>query len=364
VGGFRAFWRVSPGVDNIQGWLKQQPFMNDAESQESHAGSPLVSVIIPAYRAARHIASAIDSVLAQTFPDHEIIVINDGSPDIPQLLEVLRPYRSRIRYLEQTNQGPSGARNTGIRAALGTYVAFLDSDDCWSPPYLDEQIRLLEGPPPCDLVYSNAQRVGPLAGRWPTCMDASPSNGPVNFESLIREQCTVLTSFAVARRQSVLDAGLFDPAFRRSEDFDLWLRMAHRGAKMNYQRTVLGTHALSEEGLSGDRDALREGQLSVYRKTLATMDLSAEESALIRAQLERCQALIRLDEGKHLLISRRYHEAATAFSEANVFYKRISLRATQLLLGIMPAIVRWLYLISLRSKTGLRHLRSRASENG
>lgn len=334
--------------------------MNDAESQESRARSPLVSVIIPAYKAAGHIISAIESVLAQTFSDHEIIVINDGSPDTPQLLEVLRPYRDRICYLEQPNQGPSGARNTGIWAACGTYVAFLDSDDSWSPSYLGEQIRLLDGPPACDLAYSNAQRVGSLAGRWPTCMDASPSDGPVNFESLVREQCTVLTSFTVARRQSVLDAGLFDPAFRRSEDFDLWLRMAHRGAKMDYQRTVLGTHALSEEGLSGDRDALREGQLAVYRKTLSTMDLSAQESALIRAQVERCEALIRLDEGKHLLISRRYREAATAFSKANIFYNRASLRVTLMLLGIMPAAVRWIYLISLRAKTGLRHLRSRA----
>ncbi len=337
--------------------------MNDAETQASHGHQPLVSVIIPAYKAADHIVSAIQSVLAQTFSDHEIIVINDGSPDTPQLLEVLRPYRDRIRYLEQPNQGPSGARNAGIRAASGTYVAFLDSDDSWSPSYLSGQIRLLQGPPACDLVYSNAQRVGPLAGRWPTCMDASPSNGPVNFESLIREQCTVLTSFTVAQRQSVIDAGSFDPAFRRSEDFDLWLRMAHRGAKMNYQRTVLGTHALSEEGLSGDRDALREGQLAVYRKTLTTMDLSAEESALIRAQVERCEALIRLDEGKHFLVSRRYREAASAFSKANIFYNRASLRVTLMLLGIAPPAVRWLYMTSLRVKTGLRHLRGRAGRN-
>ena len=66
--------------------------MNDAESQESRARSPLVSVIIPAYKAAGHIISAIESVLAQTFSDHEIIVINDGSPDTPQLLEFLRPF--------------------------------------------------------------------------------------------------------------------------------------------------------------------------------------------------------------------------------------------------------------------------------
>jgi glycosyltransferase involved in cell wall biosynthesis len=330
--------------------------MSGPDVHTASGPGPLVSVIIPAYKAAEHITTALESVFAQTFSSYEIIVINDGSPDTQRLLEVLRPYQDRIRYLEQHNQGPSEARNRGIRAATGNYVAFLDSDDSWSPSYLAEQVRLLEGPPSHDLVYCNAQRVGPLAGRWPTCMDASPSRRPVNFESLIRTQCTVLTSFTVARRLTVLDAGLFDPDFRRSEDFDLWLRMAHRGARMDYQRTILGTHALREEGLSGDRDALREAQIAVYRKVLAQLELSGEESSLIRAQIERCQALVYLDEGKHHLISRRYHEAALAIGHANIFYRRLRLRVILVLLRIMPWAVRRLYLISLRLRLALREV--------
>jgi GT2 family glycosyltransferase len=331
--------------------------MIDADTPTSGAQPPRVSVIVPAYNAAGHIGAALESVLAQTLPDFEIIVINDGSPDTAKLLEALRPYRDRIRYVEQPNQGPSAARNTGIQAAAGAYVAFLDSDDCWWPSYLAEQLRLLEGPPARDLVYSNAQRVGPLAGRWPTCMDASPSDGPVTFESLVREQCTVLTSFTVARRKTVQDAGMFDPAFRRSEDFDLWLRMAHSGAKMDYQRTVLGTHALSAEGLSGDRDALRDAQVAVYHKALTTMRLSAQESSLIRAQVERCEALMRLDEGKHHLISRRYKEAAVAFGQANGFYRRSSLSFTLIILRMVPSLARTLYRGSLWAKSAMRALR-------
>jgi glycosyltransferase involved in cell wall biosynthesis len=322
------------------------------------AHQPLVSVIIPAYQAAEHIASALESVLAQTFSSYEIVVINDGSSDTPQLLEVLRPYQDRIRYLEQHNQGPSAARNAGIRAAEGSYVAFLDSDDYWSPSYLAEQIQVLEGPPTRDLVYCNAQRVGPLAGRWPTCMDASPSQGPVNFESLIREQCTVLTSFTVARRQAVLDAGLFDPAFRRSEDFDLWLRMAHRGSRMDYRRSILGAHTLREEGLSGDRDALREAQIAVYRKVLSKLNISAAESGLITAQVERCQALMQLDEGKHHLVSGRYHEAALAIEQANTFYGSLRLRLVLVLLRIAPSVMRRLYLVSLRLRVWVREVGS------
>src|SRR5579859_2882238 len=117
---------------------------------------PLVSVIIPAYKAAEHIVKALKSVFAQTFSNYEVIVINDGSPDTPQFLEIIHPYSDRIRYLEQHNQGPAAARNRGILAANGEYMAFLDSDDCWFPSYLATQMRLLEGSSPIDLIYGNA----------------------------------------------------------------------------------------------------------------------------------------------------------------------------------------------------------------
>jgi glycosyltransferase involved in cell wall biosynthesis len=305
-------------------------------------------VIIPAYKAAEHIVKALESAFAQTFSDYEVIVINDGSPDTPQFLEIIHPYRDRIRYLEQHNQGPSAARNSGILVANGEYIAFLDSDDCWFPSYLAKQVRVMKESPPISLVYSDALQVGPIAGRWRTCMDASPSNGPVTFESLVREQCIVLTSFTVVRRQAVLDAGLFDPNFRRSEDFDLWLRMAHRGVRMAYHATILGEHTLREEGLSSDHDALREAQIAVYRKLLATLELSAEESSLIRAEIARCEAILELDKGKDHLISGRYAAAAVAIRQANRFYHRPQLRATLTLLAIAPWAVRRVYMISLK----------------
>jgi glycosyltransferase involved in cell wall biosynthesis len=315
---------------------------------------PLISVIIPAYKAAGHIGKALESVFAQTFSNYEVIVINDGSPDTPQFLEVIHPYYDKIRYLEQHNQGPSAARNRGILVANGEYLAFLDSDDCWFPSYLANQVRLIEGSPPIGLVYCNALRVGPIAGRWRTCMDASPSHGPVTFDSLVREQCTVLTSFTVVRRQAVLDAGLFDPNFLRSEDFDLWLRMAHRGVSMAYHRTVLGEHALREEGLSGNRDALREAQIAVYHKLLSKLDLSTEEASLLWTQIARCEAILQLDQGKDHLISRRYAAAVVAIGQANKFYHRPQLRWTLTLLAKAPWAVRWLYVMSLRWRLARR----------
>jgi glycosyltransferase involved in cell wall biosynthesis len=94
---------------------------------------PAVSVIVPVYATAPYVAEALDSILAQTFTDYEILVVNDGSPDTELLETVLQRYAGRIRYLRQENAGVSVARNTALAAARGRYVAMLDSDDTWHP---------------------------------------------------------------------------------------------------------------------------------------------------------------------------------------------------------------------------------------
>ena len=185
--------------------------MRDTETAEQ---APLVSVVIPAYRAAESIAATLDSVLAQTFKDYEIIVVNDGSPDSEDLEKALDSYRERIIYLRQENQGPAGARNTGILTARGRYIALLDSDDIWDPEHLGAQLAMLEADKSIDVVYADARIFGdvPEAGR--TVMEFCPSAGEVTFERLVARQCTVHICVSVCRRESLLRAGLFDPAFR------------------------------------------------------------------------------------------------------------------------------------------------------
>src|SRR5271156_2034659 len=99
---------------------------------------PAVSVIIPTYNYGRFVTEAVDSVLAQSYTDHEVIVVDDGSVD--DTPERMQPYAERVRYLRQPNQGPSAARNNGIEAARGEYVAFLDADDLWHPRKLEAQL--------------------------------------------------------------------------------------------------------------------------------------------------------------------------------------------------------------------------------
>ena len=123
------------------------------DSSAINISSPLVSVIIPAYKVAPFINETLESVFAQDLNDFEVIVINDGSPDTEDLEVALEPYKERITYLKQANLGAGAARNAGLRAARGTYVAFLDGDDIWFPIFLSEQIRFLETGDGFDLVF-------------------------------------------------------------------------------------------------------------------------------------------------------------------------------------------------------------------
>src|ERR1700691_5903395 len=105
--------------------------------------APRVSVIIPAYNTAQLIAACLDSIFAQTFQDFETVIVNDGSPDTPELEKVLQPYMDRqgdrIVYIKQVNKRAAGARNTAIARARGEFLAFLDSDDTWLPNHLESQ---------------------------------------------------------------------------------------------------------------------------------------------------------------------------------------------------------------------------------
>src|SRR3954454_18431717 len=199
--------------------------------------APGVSVVIPAYNAAPFIAETLDSVFAQTILPQEVIVVNDGSPDTPDLERNLAPYLDRIIYRIQQNKGVSAARNTAIRAATQPLIACLDSDDLWDPKYLEVHTKYMRENPEADLVYGNAVKFGEGAERKRTFMDMNPSNGDVTFEKLIRLQCNVNTSVTV-RREAVLKAGLYDEKLKTAEDFDLWLRICKNG-RLIYHREIL-----------------------------------------------------------------------------------------------------------------------------
>jgi Glycosyl transferase family 2 len=299
-----------------------------------------VSVIIPAYNAAKYIRETLDSVFAQTFENFEAIVINDGSPDTDELEQALAPYRGRIVYLKQENRGPSAARNTGIRHARGEYLAFLDSDDCWWPDFLASQLKLFEETPSLDVVYCDAQRFGDPAFDGKTFMQTNASNGPVTLDSLIRKQCVIFASCTVARRRVVVDAGLFDESFRRCEDYDLWLRILYRGGQIGYQKRVLGRYRSRPRSLSQNAIKMCEALMAVCDKASRTMTLSEETRALLQQQMAGAQAHIHLESGKMFLTSGDFDRAKDSFQKANRFFDRAKLKLAILGLQLAPRLTR------------------------
>ena len=183
-----------------------------------------VSVVIPTYNRARYVTKAIESVLAQSYTNREIIVVDDGSTDDTQA--VLLPYADRIRTIHQTNSGPGAARNAGIQAARGRWIAFLDSDDEWSPRKLAGQMADLERNPGLVAHFtnvlfelSNGQKVSLFEVRGFHGQEASgvlerPLTG------VLIDEIVVLPTF-IARRDVLLDAGLFDTHVQLAEDRDL-----------------------------------------------------------------------------------------------------------------------------------------------
>jgi glycosyltransferase involved in cell wall biosynthesis len=303
---------------------------------------PIVSAIIPAYNAAGFILGAINSVLDQTFTAHEIIIINDGSPDTDDLERILEPYFPKIQYIKQDNQGAAAARNSGLRAANGEYVAFLDADDIWLATFLDEQINFAKSTG-ADLVYSDALLVGksPLSGQ--TFMQVQPSRGAVTPENLLAVNVTVLTSAVLARKKPILDVGLFDPKIRRGHDFELWFRLAKSGARFAYHPKVLAHHRIVESGLSGDTISQLKRTLTVLERIQAREDLTASEKAALEINFNRTLAELALENGKTKLLDEDFAGAVEAFNEARRYRRNWKLTLVSLGVKIAPETVRRIY---------------------
>ena len=299
---------------------------------------PRVSIVIPAYRASRDIAVALDSVFAQTAADFEVIVVNDGSPDTPELEAALESYAGRLRYIVQENQGAGAARNRGIREARGTYVALLDADDRWLPPFLQRQISYLDAHPECDLVYCDAIITGESALVGRRFMDTAPSHGDVTLFSLIAQRCNIILSTVVARRTTLLEAGLFDEAIRRGQDFDLWLRLAQRGATMHYQRHVLGERRVRADGLSGDPIAELQRAIAVLERFGRRPDLDLPTRTAVRMRLMALVDRMEIEHGKRRILEGNF--AAARYHLSAPKQQPIKLRIARLALRVAPRLLR------------------------
>lgn len=299
---------------------------------------PLISVVLPAYQVSQFIGEALESVFAQTFRDFEVVVVNDGSPDTRQLEAVLAPYRDRIIYIVQENGGVSSARNTAVRAASGEWIASLDPDDLWEPEYLQHQVDYLGEHPELSVVYGDAELFGPEAIPGSTVMQMSPSEGEVTFAGLIRQQCTVIHCATLAKRQAIIDAGLFDEALRSSEDFDLWVRIVRRGGKIAYHRERLAKYRRHSTSLTANRVWIEEHYLRVLQKT-AAYDLTLQERAVVEEQQEFMQGRLDLARGKQYLAEGDYVKAIPLFRSAQQTQQSWKLSVVLVGLKLFPTLV-------------------------
>ncbi|MBX3375542.1 MAG: glycosyltransferase [Phycisphaeraceae bacterium] len=220
--------------------------------------TPRVSVIIPTYDSAAWISDAIGSVLAQSSPPHEIIVIDDGSTD--DTASRVAAFGPRVRYVRQVNRGVAAARNRGASMAEGELIAFLDADDVWHPRKLEIQQRALAASPSFALV-------GTHTFAWPgevPDVHATALVHPVTWSQLVvRNRLT--TSSVLVRRDALPGPAPFDEHLHGPEDLDLWLRIAERGRIGLIKAPLVGYRAI-EDSLGRRPVSMEQGLQRIMAK--------------------------------------------------------------------------------------------------
>lgn len=243
---------------------------------------PEVSVIIPTYNSGRYLTDAVDSVLAQTYKDFEVLVIDDGSTD--DTGTVMGRYRSPVRYISQQNGGVSAARNRGIEESRGRYIAFLDADDVWYPQKLERQVAALEEHTDCRACYS-AFTVAD-SDLVPIGMSRDRRRGPALEDLLTRGNSVGTPSSVLCERSLFVIAGEFDPSLSQCADWDMWIRFA-ANTNLLYLDEPLVAYRQHPDSMSRSAPLLERDSLLVLKKGYALADLPASLRARRRAAYAR-----------------------------------------------------------------------------
>jgi glycosyltransferase involved in cell wall biosynthesis len=231
---------------------------------------PKVDVIIPAYNAARYLPAAIESVIAQTFEDWRMVLVDDGSTD--NTADVVAPFVDRLgaklKYIQQPNRGlPAAARNVAIANSSSEFLALLDADDVWLPCRLSESLQYFEGRPQVGLTYGFNDRID-SEGKVLDTFDRRQKHGegriaPYIYMRKINLPCPTVTF----RRKCVDEVGPFDESrsLRGIEDRDLWLRIALR-YEVALVPKLIAHYRISPNSVSSDSGRMLEAQVQFIEK--------------------------------------------------------------------------------------------------
>jgi glycosyltransferase involved in cell wall biosynthesis len=222
---------------------------------------PLISCVIPVFNGERYLREAVDSILAQTYRPLQIIVADDGSTDGTPAMAA--GYDGQVRYLRQANAGPGAARNLGIDAARGEFIAFLDADDLWHPEKLARQFARFEARPELDLCVTHVKNF------W--APELRKEEARLRNHRLARPLPGYIMQTVLARRALFQRVGKFAPELRHGDVKEWFLRAAEHGAVIELLPDVLVSRRLHKSNLS-------------RLQTAASLD---EHLQLVKASLDR-----------------------------------------------------------------------------
>ena len=265
--------------------------------------NPLVSVVIPCFNVAETVSETIASVTAQTMADFEIIAVDnrctDNTIDVLSKISISEP---RLRIIKESVQGPSAARNGGIRAARGEFIALLDADDLWDAEYLEKHLANLVDEQ-VGISYARVRMIDMES--QPTGPVTRPHLNDLTASDLLRSNpCTALL---VVRAQVFEDVGFFDEDLRSAEDQEWLFRAAHRGVKLSGIDQVLASYRITPGGLTANLDAMLDshGKLLNAAARIAP-DVVAGNRRLASAAMLRYCARRSVEHGKSNDVARRY----------------------------------------------------------
>lgn len=227
-----------------------------------------VSVIIPAFNQADYLASAIQSVLDQTYPAYEILVIDDGSTD--RTRDVVRRFLDpSIQYVYQENRGLAAARNTGLRLATGDYISFLDADDLFLPEKIDLLVSALESHPGAGFAAGQTIAIDQRGNNLGLMTEV---HGPDNPLDLILGN-TLQVSSVLVRREWFGVAGIFDENLKACEDWDMWLRLIKAGCPLISEAHPVAYYRFHSAQMTRGVERMRTAMLAVLTNVYSSANI-------------------------------------------------------------------------------------------
>ena len=263
--------RATPGL-----W----PFLAPADTAVVPAPvRPSLAVAVTAHDVAAFLPAALESALAQTLPADEVVVVDDGSED--DVEGAVAPYRDRIRLVRQANGGEGAAKNTAARLATADYLVVLDGDDEMHPRRLEAIADVLTRRPDLDIVTTQFREFGPAAeeGERPRA-----EGWPAEDQRAVLLRRNFLPAPAL-RRSAVLAAGGFDTTLRYGPDWELYIRMALRGARAGLVVAPLYRYRRWQGQQTADDARVLSGRIDVLRKVAADPLLTDSDGEVVAAAL-------------------------------------------------------------------------------